>query len=383
MKSAWWKSEDDLIDEQVSVLKLAKKKSFRIMGPPGSGKTNLLLLRANYFALNGLPNIQIIVFTSLLKKFIATGGNQYKFDTGLINTQKHFFLHVLRNECGVEPEKIVDFQEDRLNLVALLKEQIEKGNVGKLYQAILLDEAQDYLPDEIKIFSELADVLVATADFRQKIYDSESPLAQLEACCPDLVSLQSHFRNGKKICIVADGVMKGKPEHIPMLDDSNYDETTFPSTVQEYTEPTFEAQVAKLLERLVIHIKTYPEELIGVLCPEVGQATKVWEAVQASSIANYACRNADGDFDAEKPVWISTIASAKGLEFRCVHLLGAEALKKNPMQRKLTFTGVTRAKTALEIYRSDSLPKYLEAALSSLTKATTPVGISKLFGTTS
>jgi superfamily I DNA/RNA helicase len=380
MKSAWWKSADDLVDEQVNVLALAKKKNFRIIGPPGSGKTNLLLLRANYFALNGMPNIQIIVFTSLLKRFIATGGNQYKFDTSLINTQKQFFLSVLRAECSLKPEKIEKFEEERRYLAELLLGEIEAGRVGKLYQAILLDEAQDYLPEEIKIFSALADVIVATADFRQKIYSSESPQAELEAACPDVVSLQLHFRNGKKICVVADGVMKGKPEHIPMLDDSNYNETAFPSTVQEHLAATFDGQIEKLLERLAIHLKTYPEELIGVLCPEVALSTRVWEALQMSPMAKYSSRNSEADFDPEKPIWISTVASAKGLEFRCVHLLGAETLTHNPAQRKLTFTAVTRAKTVLEVYRSAGLAKYFESALSAVSKAASPVSINKLFG---
>jgi hypothetical protein len=66
------------------------------------------------------------------------------------------------------------------------------------------------------------------------------------------------------------------------------------------------------------------------------------------------------------------------LEFRAFHILAAEGLKKFPMQRELTFMGVTRAKTSLCIYHSDGLPSYLEGALSKLNPHTPVVGLDAL-----
>jgi superfamily I DNA/RNA helicase len=45
---SWWRELGDLNDEQRNVIKLPAEGSFLVNGPPGSGKTNLLLLRANY-----------------------------------------------------------------------------------------------------------------------------------------------------------------------------------------------------------------------------------------------------------------------------------------------------------------------------------------------
>jgi superfamily I DNA/RNA helicase len=59
-----------------------------------------------------------------------------------------------------------------------------------------------------------------------------------------------------------------------------------------------------------------------------------------------------------------TAHSAKGLEFRCVHLPFADGVKSFELQRKLAYTMVTRAKTDLSIYyRPGKLPGYWEQAI--------------------
>lgn len=48
MSSTWWVGEEELLPEQEDVLSIDLDKSILVSGPPGSGKTNLLLLRANH-----------------------------------------------------------------------------------------------------------------------------------------------------------------------------------------------------------------------------------------------------------------------------------------------------------------------------------------------
>jgi superfamily I DNA and RNA helicase len=50
MNETWWLGEDQLDDDQKKIIALKLKGSHVITGPPGSGKTNLLLLRAKYIA---------------------------------------------------------------------------------------------------------------------------------------------------------------------------------------------------------------------------------------------------------------------------------------------------------------------------------------------
>jgi superfamily I DNA/RNA helicase len=58
-----------------------------------------------------------------------------------------------------------------------------------------------------------------------------------------------------------------------------------------------------------------------------------------------------------------TIHSAKGTEFRAVHIFGAEELRKFPMNRReIGYTAITRPKTALNAFRTGETNKPLENA---------------------
>lgn len=88
MSTTWWKDPADLIPEQADLLDLPEDQSLLIKGPPGSGKTNLMLLRANQLFIGDRPNLHVVVFGSVLKQFIQIGGTQYKFPSEKIAFQK-------------------------------------------------------------------------------------------------------------------------------------------------------------------------------------------------------------------------------------------------------------------------------------------------------
>src|SRR3954465_14389903 len=98
MSDSWWKDEDDLVPEQAKLLDIDEDKNLLIAGPPGSGKTNLMLLRANQLYLGDRPNLHVVVFGSLLKQFIRMGGSQYKFPEEKVVTHSHLFGRILSDQ---------------------------------------------------------------------------------------------------------------------------------------------------------------------------------------------------------------------------------------------------------------------------------------------
>src|SRR5690348_15297209 len=72
--SLWWARRDQLDREQVRMIeKLPLHGSHLILGPPGSGKTNVLLRRAQYVRTQGLANVLVLSFTRPLTEFVKTG----------------------------------------------------------------------------------------------------------------------------------------------------------------------------------------------------------------------------------------------------------------------------------------------------------------------
>jgi hypothetical protein len=139
---AWWIGESELDDDQKAVIGLSAEGSHLVLGPPGSGKTNILLLRAKY-------------------------------------------------------------------LTRELQSLVEKRKLTPHFDAVLLDEAQDYTSEEIGLFKKLSRQLFAVADSRQRIFSSDdagSPLDALRQAVDEAHTLRYHYRNGLNICglLVAD-----------------------------------------------------------------------------------------------------------------------------------------------------------------------------------
>ena len=176
-------------------------------------------------------------------------------------------------------------------------------------------------------------------------------------------TLTTHYRNGIFICRVADGIQNviDKPEG--MEANCNYDENSYPSTVDEHYGVELDAQIAKAVELIKDQLIAYPDEFIGVLTPRKSELDAIGEQLLQSSINDVVQVQKDNSYSALDPsrrVIVASIHSAKGLEFRAVHLIAMEFVKNFQLQRKMCYTAVTRCKTSLTIYHENSLPGYLE-----------------------
>lgn len=381
MSDSWWKDEDDLVPDQAKLLDIGEDRNLLIKGPPGSGKTNLLLLRANQLYLGDYPNLHIVVFGSLLKQFIQLGGNQYDFPPEKIVTQAKLFNDILRTEGEGVEDGDLEHDAARAERANRLQTLVDEGRVGVQFEALLLDEAQDYTPQEIKLMSNLTDVFIATADARQKIYDVLDCSDELAACTDEVFTLTFHFRNGMAICRVADGIMKGSPGYVPLQMHMNYKEADYPSTFTPKGGLTLDEQVAAMAAQIKDQRFAYPDDLIGVLCPRNEELDAVYVALMHAGYGDSITRANSKNFDPSKPIWLSTLTAAKGLEFRALHIAGLDYLyRMGGVQKRLIYTGITRAKTALTMYWHKTIPGYLESAIQGATPPKGPVTKKQIFG---
>ena len=146
MAATWWTDPAELDPEQRKVVALPPNGHHLVLGPPGSGKTNLLLLRATYLYKRGLAHIAILAFGRVLKEFLASGTAHYPFSDDKIQTYVKWGTTLLHDNG-------IDLDEDQFNKLRerLLEELVNLANQDKpqnMFDCILLDEAQDYSPEE-------------------------------------------------------------------------------------------------------------------------------------------------------------------------------------------------------------------------------------------
>jgi len=369
MEASWWKNIGELDDDQKKAIALGEDEDHLIVGPPGCGKTNLLLLRASYLHAKGVSNIKVLAFGRVLREFITAGTEHYPFAADKVQTFVRWAYELLAAN-GIKVEDDGDFDQIRAALFEGLRTIASKGTPENIFDVILLDEAQDYSAEEAAIIRSFGARLFAVGDNNQRITEKSGALKKFEEMGATRTELRHHYRNGIKICRVADGIKNLLDDKTGMEATSNYDEANYPSTVDVFGEMELDAQIVEAIARIKVQMQAYPGEMIGVLCPRAAELSEVADLLSKSEIAGDIQVQRAGAYDAmlpDRPVIVTTVQGAKGLEFRAVHMVAAEKLKRYQTQKNLTYTGVTRAKTSLVVYHNGGLAGYFEKGLNACT----------------
>lgn len=365
--SEWWVDDSQIKGIQSDVLDIDLDRDLAIFGPPGSGKTNLMMLRANHLHVASNPEFYVVTYTSLLAKFVRRGAEKYSFPINKVITQAKLFENVLSdNGCPITRIDGENFADRQSRLFEAMGALIAKGGAKNAFPALFIDEGQDYSPEQLAVFRHLAKNLTIAADARQGIYSQgDGATDYISSFCDPSITLVHHFRTGRAILEVADRIMTGKLGHVSMLNTSQYPEDTQKSTVDCYDPCILEEQIDQAIDRIAKQLAVYPNELIGVLTARSAELKLIWERMsKAPNLQGKITNTSSKDFDPSCPIWLCTVHSAKGLEFKCVHLLAADTIAKfNAHARRLAFTAVTRAKTVLVVYHHEDLLPFLASAL--------------------
>ena len=371
MDQTWWRSPDELDDSQKAVIQIPTAEgNYLVTGPPGCGKTNVLLLRAGYLRSAGLGNSRVLVFTRTLREFIAAGSDRPNMlPADRIQTHAEWTLKLLA-QLGrpFNPSRQdLSFDDVRRERHEALDSAVNESDDlnEKYYDSILLDEVQDYWACEVALLSRLTRRLFTVGDLRQRIYDrNEGIQSALAAGCEEL-TLQYHYRMGPKICRVADKLLAAG-DGVSLEKNCQYDDRERPSRVSDYPSLPFEEQLRKIAANLRTQIRAYPDEWIGILVSKNETVVKVANFLyQQSDLRDNVLVQSNEEesrtFDPERRIIVSTIHSSKGTEFRCVHFVAADDFPY--FTREKAFTAVTRAKTTLDVYHERPMDGALESAV--------------------
>jgi superfamily I DNA/RNA helicase len=377
----WWGSIKELDDYQSAVIALAADGNYLITGPPGSGKTNLLALRARYLTMSGYPNVVILTFTRSLAEFLKTGVGNYGLPSRIVKTYNSWARQLVR-EYDESIEESQSFDQARKNLLKALQGLRAHPNVKGAFDCILLDEAQDYMLEEIEMIRFLSKNLYAVADMDQRIYRGRNGVEALQAFAVEK-KLPYNYRNGPSICRVADAIQNRLGNEDALESTSNYTDP-YASSVMALRAPDLAGQIGNVIRAARLQIQAYPNEPVGILARTNEVLATVVAHLEQSELADLFQHQSSqvgyASIDDERPIVVVTIHNAKGLEFRAVHVVHSEDLHNVPLARNLAYTAVTRAKTSLTLHHSEELPGFLEAAVASLTVKEAPKDLASLFG---
>ena len=142
--SLWWAKREQLDVHQVALIEdLPLVGSHAVVGPPGSGKTNVLLRRAQFVRMQEMPNVLVLTFTRALTEFVRTGcyapDGREIFPPALITTLETWLRGLYRSHGLDLPDNNLPHGERR---AALASGAIPLAGSGKVprYDTLFVDE---------------------------------------------------------------------------------------------------------------------------------------------------------------------------------------------------------------------------------------------------
>ncbi|WP_217166424.1 UvrD-helicase domain-containing protein [Streptomyces sp. AC512_CC834] len=265
---------------------------------------------------------------------------------------------------------------------------------GPRYRHVVVDEAQDLHPAQWRLLRAAVparpDDLFIAGDPHQRIYDSKVSLKSLGIKVTGRsVKLRKNYRSTQEILRWSTALLVGRP--IAQLEDEGRNETLLGyRSALHGAGPTVHAATTEEseLDTLVAQVRAWTEA--GVGAGEIGVSArfnktcaKAVAHLKDAGIPAVTLRNASGDSAAAEAaaVRVGTMHSFKGLEFRCVAVIGVndEALpfpkavtppEVDPKQhetdmmseRCLLFVACTRARDSLSVSWSGRPSTFLTEA---------------------
>ncbi|SCW34212.1 AAA family ATPase [Ancylobacter rudongensis] len=365
--SLLWRRRRDLHQDQINAIEgLPSSGKYLLLGPPGSGKTSILLHRGQFLRLppHQLANVILVTFSRTLREFISLSGDD-RFPSELIHTQRSL-VDMLFQSYGEHPPTVDgDLLEQNRARAEAANELLALRGRKIMYDAVLIDEIQDLCEAELKLLTSISDRVMLVGDIRQQVYRSSDVMAAAAGLCDRTIELRHHFRISQDICLVADRIIRNSDFSLAEYAHYVGPTPTRPSVIGPLSP---EAQVSAVAEALDLQLDTYndPSDLLGVVVGRTEECDDILERFRAIPKLRNRCGVfhsgvVNRQFGQDCRICITTVQSCKGLEFRALHWPFADATPY--LTRQKAYTVVTRAKSSLTLYRHGALPAILSGAI--------------------
>ncbi len=347
-----------------------------IVGPSGSGKTLILVHKAALLKKYNpaIKNILFVCFNITLVNYIKRLLSDKGVALGEGGVEIFHFYQLCSKILGEE----VLYEEDSDYYRLVAQETLSKLKEKDLkYDAILVDEGQDFSDEMLMVITSLlnpkTNSLTIALDDHQIIYHHNQRWKDLGIQAQGRIHRLTHaYRSTREISDFASALIGNGDEK--SSDEREDSQELFPDTYG-VNGPIPEIKRLKSIEDLVTYVsgnikrlvesKEYPCSEIGIIytvkalhdMPDRHVPRMLERALESRGILY---KWASEDYQTKRfydittnSVTISTIHSAKGLDFSCVFLVGLDFLEPGKMSwdqmKNLTYVGLTRARHRLVI----------------------------------
>lgn len=347
--ATWLIPPSDLTTEQIRAVEQSCDEHKVIMGGPGSGKTMVLLHRANHLAqLGNVPpeRFRVFVYTNVLSTYIKSALDMLDIPESCVCTfddwcKQYYKEHVNARTPWDKVAKRPDFEAIR---EGVFNHASKAGKTKKPFDFVLVDEGQDLDPQCYAILTSLADHVTVCMDHNQQIYDqggNEADILKQLGLKRRQVALLETFRCCPYITQMASLYIPDEKQRGAYLQQTRTAQVDI-ETPLLYRTAGFEDEKQMLLDMVKLRIQK--GDRLAILLPMKRQVFGFAKGLREAGIEVET--QDDLDFTSDTPKLI-TYHSAKGLTFDSVLLprLTARSFPSISSLRieRLLFVAMTRA----------------------------------------
>ncbi len=347
--TTWLVPRDELTPDQLRAIELNPSEHRVIFGPPGSGKTMVLLHRARYLIdrFGADPaRLRIFVFTTTLKRYIRSALRVLDLPAECVTTLDKWCYEVHMAEISRRlpwdsAAKAPNFDAIRAAVADLVSSQVRKA---PRYDYILVDEGQDLDETAYRLLRSLSKHVTVCTDHKQQIYDwgsSEPQILRALGVRKRNASLLDAFRCSPYIASVAAQFVDNQEEGEYFLRQVRTDRSQGEVPLL-YVAPDWKSETTRLAD--ILRGRLVAGERVAILFPRKDQVFGFAKGLRDAGIEVETQKEPDFSSDLPK---LMTIFSAKGLTFDTV--LMPRLIRKSfgemadERMKRLLFVGVTRA----------------------------------------
>ena len=170
----WLVSHFDLTPEQIKVKKIPPRQSTLVLGPPGSGKTQVLIQRADYLVQSqkiSLQKIRLFVATDVMEKFIGPEVKSLGYPEEIVTTFDRWCHSLYVENISQDlPRVYIDGRIDFKKIHSAVLNALQKNrDLRKNLEFVLVDDGQDMTPEAFKVLYMVAQHITVFADPHHKL----------------------------------------------------------------------------------------------------------------------------------------------------------------------------------------------------------------------